>query len=66
MQMVKMSSTLYDYQLNKKLLYVSILTSTTTGGVTASLRCVEGYHYCLTRCLNCICFQHNSISTSKK
>nr|QVX30501.1 acetyl-CoA carboxylase carboxyltransferase beta subunit [Myroxylon balsamum] len=36
MQMAKISSTLYDYQTNKKLFYVSILTSPTTGGVTAS------------------------------
>nr|QPZ51483.1 acetyl-CoA carboxylase beta subunit [Mazus sp. JY-2020] len=36
MQMAKISSALYDYQLNKKLLYVPILTSPTTGGVTAS------------------------------
>nr|YP_009768677.1 acetyl-CoA carboxylase beta subunit [Poeppigia procera]QIS99295.1 acetyl-CoA carboxylase beta subunit [Poeppigia procera] len=36
MQMAKISSALYDYQANKKLLYVSILTSPTTGGVTAS------------------------------
>nr|YP_009870045.1 acetyl-CoA carboxylase carboxyltransferase beta subunit [Bonnetia paniculata]QKJ81985.1 acetyl-CoA carboxylase carboxyltransferase beta subunit [Bonnetia paniculata] len=36
MQMAKISSVLYDYQLNKKLFYVSILTSPTTGGVTAS------------------------------
>nr|QBE86659.1 acetyl-CoA carboxylase carboxyltransferase beta subunit [Froelichia latifolia] len=36
MQMAKVSSVLYDYQSNKKLLYVSILTSPTTGGVTAS------------------------------
>nr|YP_010575677.1 acetyl-CoA carboxylase subunit beta [Xylanche himalaica]UZN42911.1 acetyl-CoA carboxylase subunit beta [Xylanche himalaica] len=36
MQMAKISSALYDYQSNKKLLYVSILTSPTTGGVTAS------------------------------
>nr|YP_009771257.1 acetyl-CoA carboxylase carboxyltransferase beta subunit [Smithia erubescens]QIT01959.1 acetyl-CoA carboxylase carboxyltransferase beta subunit [Smithia erubescens] len=36
MQMAKISSALYDYQTNKKLLYVSILTSPTTGGVTAS------------------------------
>nr|YP_010542297.1 acetyl-CoA carboxylase carboxyltransferase beta subunit [Diplacus aridus]UYG20020.1 acetyl-CoA carboxylase carboxyltransferase beta subunit [Diplacus aridus] len=36
MQMAKISSVLYDYQLNKKLLYISILTSPTTGGVTAS------------------------------
>nr|YP_010529626.1 acetyl-CoA carboxylase carboxyltransferase beta subunit [Berberis pruinosa]UXW91710.1 acetyl-CoA carboxylase carboxyltransferase beta subunit [Berberis pruinosa] len=36
MQMAKISSALYNYQLNKKLLYVSILTSPTTGGVTAS------------------------------
>lgn len=34
--MAKISSALYDYQLNKKLFYVSILTSPTTGGVTAS------------------------------
>ncbi|XP_070055306.1 ribulose bisphosphate carboxylase large chain-like [Nicotiana tomentosiformis] len=33
--MAKISSALYDYQLNKKLFYVSILTSPTTGGVTA-------------------------------
>ena len=36
MQMAKISSALYDYQFNKKLFYVSILTSPTTGGVTAS------------------------------
>nr|YP_010144938.1 acetyl-CoA carboxylase carboxyltransferase beta subunit [Exacum affine]QQL92342.1 acetyl-CoA carboxylase carboxyltransferase beta subunit [Exacum affine] len=36
MQMAKISSALYDYQSQKKLLYVSILTSPTTGGVTAS------------------------------
>nr|YP_009753013.1 acetyl-CoA carboxylase subunit beta [Gerrardanthus macrorhizus]QIT06085.1 acetyl-CoA carboxylase subunit beta [Gerrardanthus macrorhizus] len=36
MQMAKISSALYDYQLNQKLFYVSILTSPTTGGVTAS------------------------------
>nr|YP_010511822.1 acetyl-CoA carboxylase beta subunit [Trischidium molle]UXL83146.1 acetyl-CoA carboxylase beta subunit [Trischidium molle] len=36
MQMAKISSALYDYQKNKKLFYVSILTSPTTGGVTAS------------------------------
>nr|YP_008520148.1 acetyl-CoA carboxylase carboxyl transferase beta [Camellia taliensis]AGU44489.1 acetyl-CoA carboxylase carboxyl transferase beta [Camellia taliensis]AGU44756.1 acetyl-CoA carboxylase carboxyl transferase beta [Camellia taliensis] len=36
MQMAKISSALYDYQSNKKLFYISILTSPTTGGVTAS------------------------------
>nr|UFZ13566.1 acetyl-CoA carboxylase carboxyltransferase beta subunit [Fagopyrum urophyllum] len=36
MQMAKISSSLFDYQSNKKLFYVSILTSPTTGGVTAS------------------------------
>nr|YP_010468348.1 acetyl-CoA carboxylase subunit beta [Calendula arvensis]UVF31458.1 acetyl-CoA carboxylase subunit beta [Calendula arvensis] len=36
MQMAKISAALYDYQSNKKLLYVPILTSPTTGGVTAS------------------------------
>nr|YP_009973408.1 acetyl-CoA carboxylase carboxyltransferase beta subunit [Halophila beccarii]QNH92858.1 acetyl-CoA carboxylase carboxyltransferase beta subunit [Halophila beccarii] len=36
MQMVKISSASYDHQLKKKLFYVSILTSPTTGGVTAS------------------------------
>ena len=35
MQIAKISSVLYDYQVNKKLLYVSILTSPTIGGVTA-------------------------------
>nr|YP_010892093.1 AccD [Ludwigia adscendens]WJO89789.1 AccD [Ludwigia adscendens]WMY92928.1 acetyl-CoA carboxylase carboxyltransferase beta subunit [Ludwigia adscendens]WQH58930.1 acetyl-CoA carboxylase subunit beta [Ludwigia hexapetala]WQH59015.1 acetyl-CoA carboxylase subunit beta [Ludwigia hexapetala] len=35
-QMAKISSALYDYQSTKKLFYVSILTSPTTGGVTAS------------------------------
>ncbi|TKY70143.1 Acetyl-coenzyme A carboxylase carboxyl transferase subunit beta [Spatholobus suberectus] len=35
--MAKISSALYDYQTNKKLFYVSILTSPTTGGMTASL-----------------------------
>nr|YP_010014319.1 AccD [Ochradenus baccatus]QOI12826.1 AccD [Ochradenus baccatus] len=36
MQMAKISSVLYDYQSNQKLFYISILTSPTTGGVTAS------------------------------
>lgn len=36
MQMAKISSALHDYQTNKKLFYISILTSPTTGGVTAS------------------------------
>nr|YP_009772464.1 acetyl-CoA carboxylase beta subunit [Phacellaria compressa]YP_009772536.1 acetyl-CoA carboxylase beta subunit [Phacellaria glomerata]QIT03554.1 acetyl-CoA carboxylase beta subunit [Phacellaria compressa]QIT03626.1 acetyl-CoA carboxylase beta subunit [Phacellaria glomerata] len=36
MQMAKISASLYDYQSNKKLFYISILTSPTTGGVTAS------------------------------
>nr|YP_010273551.1 acetyl-CoA carboxylase carboxyltransferase beta subunit [Cuscuta japonica]UKO31959.1 acetyl-CoA carboxylase carboxyltransferase beta subunit [Cuscuta japonica] len=36
MQMAKISSALYDYQSNKRLVYVSILTSPTAGGVTAS------------------------------
>nr|YP_010423651.1 acetyl-CoA carboxylase carboxyltransferase beta subunit [Laportea decumana]USG97124.1 acetyl-CoA carboxylase carboxyltransferase beta subunit [Laportea decumana] len=36
MQMAKISAALYDYQSNKKLFYVAILTSPTTGGVTAS------------------------------
>nr|QHN53169.1 acetyl-CoA carboxylase carboxyltransferase beta subunit [Elatostema laevissimum var. laevissimum] len=36
MQMAKISSALYDYQSKKKLFYVAILTSPTTGGVTAS------------------------------
>nr|YP_010760088.1 acetyl-CoA carboxylase carboxyltransferase beta subunit [Cuscuta indecora]WEY30001.1 acetyl-CoA carboxylase carboxyltransferase beta subunit [Cuscuta indecora] len=36
MQMAKISSALYYYQSNKELFYVSILTSPTTGGVTAS------------------------------
>ncbi|KAF3659756.1 hypothetical protein FXO38_11171 [Capsicum annuum] len=35
-QMAKMSSALYALQLNKKLFYVSILKSPTTGGVTSS------------------------------
>nr|YP_010760027.1 acetyl-CoA carboxylase carboxyltransferase beta subunit [Cuscuta corymbosa var. stylosa]WEY29942.1 acetyl-CoA carboxylase carboxyltransferase beta subunit [Cuscuta corymbosa var. stylosa] len=36
MQMAKISSALHEYQSNKRLFYVSILTSPTTGGVTAS------------------------------
>jgi len=36
MQMAKISSALYNYQFYKKLFYVSILSSPTTGGVTAS------------------------------
>nr|QXO04640.1 acetyl-CoA carboxylase carboxyl transferase [Hetaeria oblongifolia] len=36
MQMAKISSASYDYQSKKKLFYISILTSPTTGGVTAS------------------------------
>nr|YP_010361189.1 acetyl-CoA carboxylase carboxyltransferase beta subunit [Cratoxylum sumatranum]YP_010361520.1 acetyl-CoA carboxylase carboxyltransferase beta subunit [Cratoxylum formosum]UNQ86749.1 acetyl-CoA carboxylase carboxyltransferase beta subunit [Cratoxylum sumatranum]UNQ87080.1 acetyl-CoA carboxylase carboxyltransferase beta subunit [Cratoxylum formosum] len=36
MQMAKISSALHEYQLNKKLFLISILTSPTTGGVTAS------------------------------
>nr|WRY72255.1 acetyl-CoA carboxylase carboxyltransferase beta subunit [Sclerocactus unguispinus] len=36
MQMAKISAALHKHQKNKKLLYISILTSPTTGGVTAS------------------------------
>nr|YP_009413645.1 acetyl-CoA carboxylase carboxyltransferase beta subunit [Monotropsis odorata]ASN79003.1 acetyl-CoA carboxylase carboxyltransferase beta subunit [Monotropsis odorata] len=36
MQMSKIACTLYTYKLDKKLFYISILTSPTTGGVTAS------------------------------
>nr|YP_009932004.1 carboxytransferase beta subunit [Leptaleum filifolium]QNR90865.1 carboxytransferase beta subunit [Leptaleum filifolium] len=36
MQMAKISAILWDYRLSKKLFYISILTSPTTGGVTAS------------------------------
>ncbi|KAF6154702.1 hypothetical protein GIB67_002925 [Kingdonia uniflora] len=36
MQMAKISFDLYNYQSNKKLFYVSLLTSPTTGRVTAS------------------------------
>nr|YP_009869796.1 acetyl-CoA carboxylase carboxyltransferase beta subunit [Tristicha trifaria]QKJ81736.1 acetyl-CoA carboxylase carboxyltransferase beta subunit [Tristicha trifaria] len=36
MQMAKISAALYDYQSNKKLFFISILTSPTTGGVIAS------------------------------
>ncbi|CAI8604949.1 unnamed protein product [Vicia faba] len=36
MQMAKISSALYNYQINQKLLYVVIHTSPTTGGVTSS------------------------------
>nr|AKF00711.1 acetyl-CoA carboxylase carboxyltransferase beta subunit [Satakentia liukiuensis] len=36
MQMAKISSASYNYQSNKKSFYLSILTSPTTGGVTAS------------------------------
>jgi acetyl-CoA carboxylase carboxyl transferase subunit beta len=36
MQMAKIASALYIHQKDKRLLYVSILTSPTTGGVTAS------------------------------
>nr|YP_010760267.1 acetyl-CoA carboxylase carboxyltransferase beta subunit [Cuscuta volcanica]WEY30225.1 acetyl-CoA carboxylase carboxyltransferase beta subunit [Cuscuta volcanica] len=36
MQMAKISAALYDYQFNKRLFYLSIITSPTTGGVTAS------------------------------
>nr|YP_010690599.1 acetyl-CoA carboxylase subunit beta [Cartonema parviflorum]WBU14309.1 acetyl-CoA carboxylase subunit beta [Cartonema parviflorum] len=36
MQMAKISSALHNYQSDKKLFYVPILTSPTTGGVTAS------------------------------
>nr|YP_010166125.1 acetyl-CoA carboxylase carboxyltransferase beta subunit [Rhipsalis teres]QRV60098.1 acetyl-CoA carboxylase carboxyltransferase beta subunit [Rhipsalis teres] len=36
MQMAKISAALHKYQTNLKLFYISILTSPTTGGVTAS------------------------------
>nr|YP_011001864.1 acetyl-CoA carboxylase subunit beta [[Bauhinia] glauca var. hupehana]WPN87569.1 acetyl-CoA carboxylase subunit beta [[Bauhinia] glauca var. hupehana] len=36
MQMAKIASALYDYQVTKNLFYISVLTSPTTGGVTAS------------------------------
>nr|YP_010974697.1 acetyl-CoA carboxylase beta subunit [Korthalsella rubra]WNR57273.1 acetyl-CoA carboxylase beta subunit [Korthalsella rubra] len=35
-QMAKISASLYDFQSQKQLFYISILTSPTTGGVTAS------------------------------
>nr|ANP26545.1 acetyl-CoA carboxylase carboxyltransferase beta subunit [Thismia tentaculata]ANP26548.1 acetyl-CoA carboxylase carboxyltransferase beta subunit [Thismia tentaculata] len=35
-QMAKISSALYNFQVKKKLLYIPVLTSPTTGGVTAS------------------------------
>nr|YP_009486982.1 acetyl-CoA carboxylase carboxyltransferase beta subunit [Lysiphyllum hookeri]AWB13205.1 acetyl-CoA carboxylase carboxyltransferase beta subunit [Lysiphyllum hookeri] len=36
MQMAKIASALYDYQVTKNLFYISVLTTPTTGGVTAS------------------------------
>ncbi|XP_050875015.1 acetyl-coenzyme A carboxylase carboxyl transferase subunit beta, chloroplastic-like [Lathyrus oleraceus] len=36
MQMAKISSALYNYQINQKLFYVAILTSPSTSGVTSS------------------------------
>jgi acetyl-CoA carboxylase carboxyl transferase subunit beta len=36
MQMPKITAALYDYQINQRLFFVPILTSPTTGGVTAS------------------------------
>ena len=36
MQMAKISAALHKHQTNKKLFYISILTTPTTGGVTAS------------------------------
>nr|YP_010015703.1 acetyl-CoA carboxylase carboxyltransferase beta subunit [Rhipsalis baccifera]QOI72687.1 acetyl-CoA carboxylase carboxyltransferase beta subunit [Rhipsalis baccifera] len=36
MQMAKISAALHKYRINKTLFYISILTSPTTGGVTAS------------------------------
>uniref|UniRef100_A0AAT9ZSW0 Acetyl-coenzyme A carboxylase carboxyl transferase subunit beta, chloroplastic n=1 Tax=Phanera erythropoda TaxID=3078827 RepID=A0AAT9ZSW0_9FABA len=36
MQMAKIASALYDYQVTESLFYISVLTSPTTGGVTAS------------------------------
>nr|YP_009486389.1 acetyl-CoA carboxylase carboxyltransferase beta subunit [Barklya syringifolia]AWB12612.1 acetyl-CoA carboxylase carboxyltransferase beta subunit [Barklya syringifolia] len=36
MQMAKIASALYDYQVTQNLFYISVLTSPTTGGVTAS------------------------------
>ncbi|CDP14168.1 unnamed protein product [Coffea canephora] len=41
MLMAKISSALYDYKINKKSFYVSILISPTTGGVTASFAMSE-------------------------
>jgi len=41
-QMAKISSALYYYQTIQKLLYLSILTSPTTGGVTASFGMLGG------------------------
>ena len=35
-QMAKISSSLYQFQINQKLFYAAVLTSPTTGGVTAS------------------------------
>ena len=46
MQLAKISSVLYDYQSNKKLFYISILTSPSTDGVLSIL-----HHGRKTRCL---------------
>nr|QIH96710.1 acetyl-CoA carboxylase carboxyltransferase beta subunit [Primula filchnerae] len=51
-QMAKISSALYDYQSNKKLFYVPILTY---GWGDGQFWYVGGYHYCRTQCLHCIC-----------
>ncbi|KAK3014796.1 hypothetical protein RJ639_009127 [Escallonia herrerae] len=40
-KLAKISFAIYDYQSNKKLFYVTILTSPTTGGVTASFGMLE-------------------------
>ncbi|KAK9662214.1 hypothetical protein RND81_O047100 [Saponaria officinalis] len=55
MQMAKISSVLYDYQSTKRLFYVSILTSPTTGGGNSQFWYVGRYHYCRTQRLHCIC-----------
>ena len=55
MQMAKISSALYDYQSNKKLFYVSILTSPTTSGVIASFGMLGDIIIAKPNFLHCIC-----------
>ena len=55
MQMSKISAALHVHQSCANLLYISVLTSPTTGGVTASFAMLGDLHLCRTKGTNRVC-----------